>query len=50
MSRLARDRGATDDAFGDDLVWAGSFKTPGAYYIVVEQTGANAGGYKLSVQ
>ena len=43
-------RGATDDAFGDDLVWTGSFKTPGTYYIVVEQAGANAGGYKLSVQ
>ena len=43
-------RGATDDAFGDDLVWTGSFKTPGAYYIVVEQIGANEGGYKLSVQ
>ena len=43
-------RGATDDAFGDDLVWTGSFKTPGAYYIVVEQTGPNEGGYKLSVQ
>lgn len=43
-------RGANDDAFGDDLVWTGSFKTPGAYYIVVEQTGPNAGGYKLSVQ
>jgi hypothetical protein len=43
-------RGATDVAFGDDLVWTGSFKTPGAYYIVVEQTGPNAGGYKLSVQ
>jgi len=43
-------RGATDVAFGDDLVWTGSFKAPGAYYIVVEQTGPNAGGYKLSVQ
>jgi hypothetical protein len=43
-------RGASDDAFGDDLVWTGSFKAPGAYYIVVEQTGPNAGGYKLSVQ
>jgi len=43
-------RGATDVAFGDDLAWTGSFKTPGAYYIVVEQTGPNAGGYKLSVQ
>ena len=43
-------RGATSDAFGGDQVWTGSFKTPGAYYIVVEQTGANAGGYRLSVQ
>ena len=42
-------RGATSDAFGGDQVWTGSFKTPGAYYIVVEQTGANEGGYKLSV-
>jgi hypothetical protein len=42
-------RGATSDAFGGDLVWTGSFKTPGAYYIVVEQTGPNAGGYQLSV-
>ena len=41
---------ATSDAFGGDQVWTGSFKTPGAYYIVVEQTGANEGGYKLSVQ
>ena len=43
-------RGATSDAFGGDQIWTGSFKTPGAYYIVVEQTGANEGGYKLSVQ
>jgi len=42
-------RGATSSNLGDDLVWTGSFKTPGTYYIVVEQTGANAGGYKLSV-
>jgi hypothetical protein len=43
-------RGAASAAFGDDLVWTGSFKTPGTHYIVVEQTGPNAGGYKLSVQ
>ena len=43
-------RGATSDAFGGDQIWTGSFKTPGAYYIVVEQTGANEGGYKLSVK
>ena len=43
-------RGATSDAYGGDQIWTGSFKTPGAYYIVVEQTGANEGGYKLSVQ
>jgi pyruvate/2-oxoglutarate dehydrogenase complex dihydrolipoamide acyltransferase (E2) component len=43
-------RGASSDAFGGDQIWTGSFKTPGAYYIVVEQTGANEGGYKLSVQ
>ena len=43
-------RGAASDAFGGDQVWTGSFKAPGAYYIVVEQTGANEGGYKLSVQ
>lgn len=43
-------RGAASDAFGGDLVWTGSFKTPGTYYIVVEQTGPNAGGYNLSVK
>jgi hypothetical protein len=42
-------RGATSDAYGGDQIWTGSFKIPGAYYIVVEQTGANEGGYKLSV-
>jgi len=42
-------RGATSDAYGGDQIWTGSFKIPGTYYIVVEQTGANEGGYKLSV-
>jgi len=42
-------RGASNSDLGNDLVWTGSFKTPGTYYIVVEQNGPNAGGYKLSV-
>jgi hypothetical protein len=32
-------RGTPNADFGDDLVWVGSFKQSGTYYIVVDQTG-----------
>ena len=41
--------GVKNDQFGGDLVWTGSFKFPGAYYVVVEQTGRTAGSYKLDI-
>lgn len=31
------------------LNWSGNFKTPGTYYVVVDQTGPTAGGYSLSI-
>ena len=30
-------------------MWTGSFKFPGAYYVLVEQTGRTAGSYKLDI-
>ena len=42
-------RGVKNDQFGGDLVWTGSFKFPGTYYVLVEQTGGTAGSYKLDI-
>ena len=41
--------GVKNDQFGGDLVWTGSFKFPGTYYVLVEQTGGTAGSYKLDI-
>ena len=41
--------GVKNDQFGGDLIWTGSFKFPGTYYVLVEQTGRTAGSYMLDV-
>lgn len=43
-------RGAANEAFGDDQVWAGSFRLAGRYYVVVDQVGSGPAYYQLSVQ
>jgi hypothetical protein len=42
-------RGSASDVFGGDLVWAGSFNTPGTYYIIVKQTGQTPANYSLQI-
>lgn len=42
-------RGSANDAFGGDLIWAGSFNTAGTYYVLVEQTGLDASYYQLTI-
>ena len=42
-------RGSVDANRGGALTWSGNFNTAGAYYIVIQQTGANTGYYNLSV-
>ena len=43
-------RGSKNDAaFGGDLVWSGNFNTPGAYYVVVNQSGSTPANYSLQI-
>jgi hypothetical protein len=42
-------RGSVNNNFGGDLTWSGNFDTPGTYYVVVTQTGPNAGNFSLNV-
>ena len=42
-------RGSADNALGGDLVWAGSFNTPGTYYVIVSQTGSTPANYALRI-
>jgi len=43
-------RGATDKGSGDDLVWTGSFKNGGKYYVKVEQVGPVPAYYMLQMK
>ena len=56
LARAAQDdtvqpvgRGSVSDLFGGDLVWTGSFNTPGVYYVVVTQTGSAPANYALTI-
>ena len=42
-------RGSTNGFYGSDLVWTGSFNTPGTYYAIASQTGANPAAYALQI-
>jgi hypothetical protein len=42
-------RGSVNSTLGGDLVWAGSFNTPGTYYVVVTQTGSTPTNYLLTI-
>jgi hypothetical protein len=42
-------RGAKNDFVAGDLVWLGTFKTAGTYYVLVEKIGQTPGNYKLSI-
>jgi hypothetical protein len=42
-------RGAANNNYGGDLVWAGNFNQSGTYYIVVDQTGGSPANITLKV-
>ena len=42
-------RGTQNENESGDLFWAGSLGNPGRYYVVVENQGAEAGTFMLSI-